>query len=432
MAIGDILSTIGSGLEKGVKAAGTIAVPVLQRTAEVVSGEAPQIDAEKRAQAYKLEDAGIASKAQELESQLEIGRKYGTLTPEQQQQYVDQITGLYSHPRHAPQLMEKLRQVIHPNGATAGNAPPMKPLPNAVPPGGTGAADEAQKEKQAELKQQAMLAAIDARAAAQAKYHKPAGKSPPLPGNALPPEAIGPDGQPIPQDARNAGNSFVEWNGSFWPVAKAKPVLKKVAGHLVLVDPSTGAKLRDVGPIDTGKVTTRQQLQPGDDGQMHMVTLTTVSTPQGEKIDVTPESEAQTDGGEAAKPPTSAQPVGKSSVGGIVKPKPVTQPPGGAPKDKTVVPGLSSLANHKLQSNADKQTLESSKQIISSVNDVLPLLEPLKNNGSLEDAVKMRLEFAKYKRGIPPSDPNLTKIFENTALMSVLGASLWTKIGRSR
>lgn len=144
MAVADILKDIGSGLATGAKAVGAVAAPVLSRTAQVVSGEAPQIDAEKRQQTEKLEDEQINAKAQALESQLAMGQKYGTLTPQQQQQYVDQITGLYSHPRHAGTLMEKLRKTIHPNGAYAQG--PTAPLANATPQGGTGAADEKAKE----------------------------------------------------------------------------------------------------------------------------------------------------------------------------------------------------------------------------------------------------------------------------------------------
>jgi hypothetical protein len=70
---------------------------------------------------------------------MDLGEKYGTLTPEDRQQYVDAITQLYSHPRHAPALMEKLRQAIHPNGATY--TPPEPTLKNPAPAGGTAAAD---------------------------------------------------------------------------------------------------------------------------------------------------------------------------------------------------------------------------------------------------------------------------------------------------
>ena len=139
MAVADLLKDIG----QGVVTAGKAAVPVLQRVAQVESGEAPQIDAEQRKRQQGLEDATLNAKSQQLEAQLEMGRKYGTLTPEQQQQYVDQITGLYSHPRHAGTLMEKLRQAIHPNGAFASG--PQAPLPDAAPPGGTDKADQQNK-----------------------------------------------------------------------------------------------------------------------------------------------------------------------------------------------------------------------------------------------------------------------------------------------
>ena len=140
MAVADILSDIGKGAAK----VGRAALPVLERTAEVVSGEAPEIDAEKRSRQNKLEDEQIAAKASILENQLAMGQKYGTLTPDQQQQYISQITGLYSHPRHMGTLLEKLRKTIHPQGAYA--------LASATPQGGTAAVDEQRAEKLAEIK----------------------------------------------------------------------------------------------------------------------------------------------------------------------------------------------------------------------------------------------------------------------------------------
>lgn len=141
MAVADLLKDIGSGLAT----AGKAVLPIAERTAQVVSGKAPEIDQEQRQRQTKLEDEQISAKEQLLTQQLQLGQKYGTLTPEQQQQYVDQITGLYSHPRHAGTLMEKLRSAIHPNGAVAMG--PQSPLKDATPPGGTEAADNAGKEK---------------------------------------------------------------------------------------------------------------------------------------------------------------------------------------------------------------------------------------------------------------------------------------------
>jgi hypothetical protein len=141
MAISDFLEKVGEGVEKGAKVAGTVAGALGKGVAEEEAGYAPQIAQDKRNHAQAMEDAAIQTKEQELTSQLEMGRKYGTLTPEQQSQYVDAITKLYSHPRHAATLMEKLRKVIHPQGAIAG---PVE-LADATPKGGTAAADAEMK-----------------------------------------------------------------------------------------------------------------------------------------------------------------------------------------------------------------------------------------------------------------------------------------------
>lgn len=138
MNIADILGGIGKGAATAGRAVGAVLPPVLERTAQVVSGEAPQIDEEERQHKIKLEDAALNAKADDLEQQLQMGRKYGTLTPEQQQQYVDQISGLFSHPRHMNTLMTRLQRAIHPGGATY---QPNVSLPNATPEGGTVAAD---------------------------------------------------------------------------------------------------------------------------------------------------------------------------------------------------------------------------------------------------------------------------------------------------
>lgn len=344
MAVADFLQKVGSGLEKGLSTAGKVAGAVLPAVANEEAGYAPADHQHQQ----KQEDAQIAVKAQELETQLETGRKYGTLTPEQQQQYVDAISGLYSHPRHAGTLMEKLRKAVHPNGAKA-NPGSLATLKNATPQGGTAAEDERLKAENLKstqaLHEQYGEELAEKKAQIAAKYHKPAGKSPPSPGNQLPPDAIGADGQPIPQEARDAAHSFVEWNGSWWPVAKAKPVIKTIAGRSVLIDPQTGNKLRDLGAAGEIKTTTRQTLQPGDDGQMHLVNLTSVTAPGGEQIQVEPESGSES-GGAETKPPV---PAPKKSVGGILpkaQPKPVTMPPGG-PSAGKVVPGLSTLARSK-------------------------------------------------------------------------------------
>ena len=341
MAIGDILGDAGRGLATGARVVGSVAAPVLQRTAEVVSGEAQQIDEDKRKRAEKLEDEQIAAKASVLENNLAMGQKYGTLTPDQQQQYIDQITSLYSHPRHAGTLMEKLRRAIHPNGAVA--TAPQPALANPIPEGGTAQADEKARESALAdalgLRQQATDEEIDRRAADAAKYHKAAGKSPPTPGNQLPPDAIGPDGQPISSTDRTAGKSFIEWNGAWYSAPKAKPIYKIVGGNVMLMDPQTGAPMRNLGPSAGVKVSTHQTPFLGDDQQMHLLTTTSITTPQGESIDVEApppdiggtESESAPPSAGSTPPKTPAKKVNPGSI----LPKTGAKPPSAGP----VIPG---------------------------------------------------------------------------------------------
>ena len=143
MAVADVLRDIGQGVATGAKAVGQAALPIAQRTAEVVSGEATKIDENDRRRAERLEDEQISRKAQILESQMALGQQYGTLTTQQQQDYANAITGLYNKPRHAQVLMEKLRKAVHPNGAYAQG--PQPELKDATPRGGTAAQDEQNK-----------------------------------------------------------------------------------------------------------------------------------------------------------------------------------------------------------------------------------------------------------------------------------------------
>ena len=139
MAVADLLEKIGEGAKTVGRVAGAVAEPLAKRTAEVISGEAPEIDQDKRARAEKLEDEQLAARASILENSLAMGQKYGTLTSDQQQQYVDEIMKIYSNARHAPTLMEKLRKAIHPDGTFA--QAPQKTLENPTPEGGTLHAD---------------------------------------------------------------------------------------------------------------------------------------------------------------------------------------------------------------------------------------------------------------------------------------------------
>jgi hypothetical protein len=149
MAIADYLQKIGHGLEEGVetagRVAGAVAEPLGKSVAETLSGEAPQIHAEKRQHAQQLSDEQRQNEINDLEKQLDEGRKYGTLTTEQQKQYTDAIARHYSDPSQMGTLIQKLHKATHPGGATYQPYAPQ--LADPTPTGGEARADETEKLK---------------------------------------------------------------------------------------------------------------------------------------------------------------------------------------------------------------------------------------------------------------------------------------------
>jgi hypothetical protein len=418
MSIGDILSAVGRGAATAGRVAGAVLEPIGRRTAEVLSGEAPQIDEERRQQALQLSNEQRELKANELEQQLEMGRKYGTLTPDQQKQYVDAIIGLYSKPEDQGNLLRRTLRAIYPKGAVRQTA---QALPNATPIGGTARADlNLLDEKQGLRPVPGVRPFLNK---ADGQYYQPmytrsgqvvnelvedyqppaqktgAGKSPPLPGNQLPSDAAGPDGQPIPEADRNAGKLFVQYQGSWWPVAKPKPVFRTIRGHSVLVDAQTGAILRDLGPAGTAKVTKRQTLQPGDDGQMHLVTLTSVTTPEGATIDVEPEEQQAEPDASPTKTPE------KGVTPGSVLRKTGAKPVG---ESGPVVPGLSTMAKSKnpvikasmAEAGKELPVLEGAK---NQINDYI-------NNGVFTGAGDLDLQHAFFTATQPSAGFRMTKV----------------------
>ena len=145
MAIADYLEKIGEGAKKVGKVAGAVAEPLGKSVAETLSGEAPQIHAEKRQHAQQLSDEQRQNEINDLEKQLDEGRKYGTLTTEQQKQYTDAIARHYSDPSQMGTLIQKLHKATHPGGATYQPYAPQ--LADPTPQGGTTRADETEKLK---------------------------------------------------------------------------------------------------------------------------------------------------------------------------------------------------------------------------------------------------------------------------------------------
>jgi hypothetical protein len=104
------------------------------------------------------------------------------------------------------------------------------------------------------------------------------------------------------------------------PQAKpSKPLYKVIRGHAVLLDPSTGNVIRDLGAAATARTSQHQSIQYDADGTPHMVTLTSVSAPGvgNIEVDTTPDE----GGGEASKGPAPKGPAPKKSAGGTPQPK---------------------------------------------------------------------------------------------------------------
>ena len=143
MGVGDVLSSIGSGLAGVGKAAGRAVQEFAPEIGTALRGDAGEVAYEQRQHQYTDEEREREVRADELERQLEAGRKYGTLTPDQQQQLVRDITGIYPKAQHAPRLMDRLHRIAKGGAAAAPAAPPQVPvgIPGAFPAGGTAQID---------------------------------------------------------------------------------------------------------------------------------------------------------------------------------------------------------------------------------------------------------------------------------------------------
>jgi hypothetical protein len=150
MAVKDVLEKIGHGAEKAAKKTGT----VLGRGAEatgLVLGEGAkdyfglnQVDPAVRQRQWDIEDRQIEDKSKVLDAQLAqlqsgkpLFKEDGTqMTPQERSQAItaisDQYSSLYSHPRHAKTLMERLRKIVAPKGAVSGGVPYAPTTPAAA------------------------------------------------------------------------------------------------------------------------------------------------------------------------------------------------------------------------------------------------------------------------------------------------------------
>ena len=128
----------------------------------------PQIEAEKRQRQYKLTDEERERKANEPESQLEMGAKTdGDPGTAEAVRGCNQRSLLEAGA--AWKLLQRIHKAIHPTGTVRQAA---QPLPSAVPEGGTAAADEAQKLKTQAAEAEQQIAEQQKQSQAQLDFFK--------------------------------------------------------------------------------------------------------------------------------------------------------------------------------------------------------------------------------------------------------------------
>lgn len=128
--------------------------------------------------------------------------------------------------------------------------------------------------------------------------------------------------------------------------AASKPIFKTVKGHLVVIDPQTKSVTKDLGPVAGVKRTTHQAIQTDADGTPHIVSLTSVTTPEGATIEG-----IETPGDESEEKPKGKGPAPKA--GGAPKP----------PKDDTL-----NFRKATPQSNAAKKRVDD-MEFVSTMGD---------------------------------------------------------------
>lgn len=301
----------------------------------------------QRSRTELLGDQDRKQRADQITAALESARTYGTLTPEQHQQALDELHGLYNQPQHMPLLMDAVNRVkgairgaIHPNQqqpqqtSTQPNLPvqptvptqnptqpsvesntpgvnlsqlplsavirptfggqpamaqpaappvPQKPMTigdiiaNSYPAGGTFGAQLQKMQKQIELQNAGKLGVAQINSF---------GKRIPIAGEALPDDAIGPDGQPIPAGARTGPyirQGFIEDEaGNYIPTYVRQAVRLGTTtggGQRLSINPYTGAVQGSYGAVQAPTTSTHEVLGKNDAGQTVAQALTSTRAP---------------------------------------------------------------------------------------------------------------------------------------------------------
>lgn len=374
----------------------------------------------QRSRTELLGDQDRKQRADQITAALESARTYGTLTPEQQQQALDELHGLYNQPQHMPLLLDAVNRVkgairgaIHPNqpqaqpqvsaqpnlpvqptipaqapsvesntpgvnlsqlplsavvrptfGGQPAMAQPSTPAPqkpmsigdiiaSSYPSGGTFGAQLQKMQKQIELQNAGKFGVAQINAF---------GKKMPIAGEALPQDAIGPDGQPIPANARTGPyvrQGFIEDDaGNYIPTYVRQAVRLGTTtggGQRLSINPYTGAVQGSYGAVQAPTTSTHEVLGKDDQGNTVAQALTSTRTPVvSSSIPSMPVA-----GQQPVQPAaTPAQGVGgtlKSSKKGALSPAETA-----APKGQRVLQNFTPMAN------LGQNDLESQAQMLAN------------------------------------------------------------------
>lgn len=105
---------------------------------------------------------------------------------------------------------------------------------------------------------------------------------------------------------------------------------------------------------------------------------------------------------------------------------------GGLPTKTPTPRGVTDTGVHANLSSQDQGLIEGVDQIRAAASRIMPLVEKAKQQNSLEDKKKALWAWAQYKAGFIPSDPLYGAIIKDVALLSGIGQSQWTRVGRGR
>jgi hypothetical protein len=143
----------------------------------------------------------------------------------------------------------------------------------------------------------------------------------------------------------------------------------------------------------------------------------------------------QNENGEWVKVPVSHTTRKSYDAVGAASPVSRTVAPstaGGLPSAPGMPKGAVDTGVHGKYSSQDAGILQSTQEIQSAANDILPILAKYKDRNGIMDRIAAEKAWLTYKSGFTPSDPLYSQIIKPVALLFGIGSSQWTRVGRGK